>query len=170
VPLAIDNAGTITGYFDQGATLNTFVRRRDGNIRTIKYRQGAETVPAAMNSSGIIVGFYRPNATAVPTWAFARNGMHTTFFEAAGSKATYPTSINGAGEIAGYYIGPENTRIGFVRSADSTTVTFSVPDANNEGTGTPYINESGTIAGTFQDTNKYFSWKPSTFRGVSPPL
>jgi hypothetical protein len=78
------------------------------------------------------------------------------FFEVGGSNATYPTSINDGGSIAGYYIGPEDMRIGFVRSSDGTSVSFNPPDANGEGTGTPYINQGGTIAGTFQDANNHF--------------
>jgi hypothetical protein len=58
---------------------------------------------------------------------------------------SYPTSINPAGEITGYFINANESGLhGFVRAADGTITTF---DAGPDRTYSVSINPRGTVMG-----------------------
>lgn len=71
-------------------------------------------------------------------------------FDAPGSLATVPASINPSGDITGYYVdASNNTYHGFVRVADGTIMTFDAPDAGTHGTFPVSVNPSGEITGYY---------------------
>src|SRR5260370_32298433 len=67
-----------------------------------------------------------------------------------GAAATYAIAINPGGVVTGYYDGLNFTVGGFLRAADGTLTTFSVPVGTTEPTS---INPSGVIAGNWDDAN-----------------
>jgi hypothetical protein len=69
-------------------------------------------------------------------------------FEAPGSTATYPQSINDLMVVTGYYITKWGATRGFVRDADGTLTTFAVPGA--QSTQPVSINHAGDITGSYQ--------------------
>ena len=62
--------------------------------------------------------------------ASAQKTVHTTF-DPPGSVTTIPTSINGAGEIAGYYFLTDNNYHGFLRTRNGAFQTFNFPGATS---------------------------------------
>jgi len=72
----------------------------------------------------------------------------------AGAKATYTTFNDGralAINAAGTVTGPASGGNSFIRTADGTFTTFSVPGAS--GTGAQGINDGGEIAGSYADSS-----------------
>jgi hypothetical protein len=94
------------------------------------------------------------------TAAIANNSTSAFItFDAAGAgtgamEGTVATSINAAGEVAGFYLVAGNVAHGYVRAADGTITEFDAPGAGtgkNQGTFPSSINTGGEIAGTFID-------------------
>jgi hypothetical protein len=77
------------------------------------------------------------------------------------SQGTFPTNINGLGVAIGYFVDANIVPHGFVRSPFGHVKTIDAPGAGmvpgaNQGTVAESINEEGTIAGQYQDTNYVF--------------
>jgi hypothetical protein len=70
-----------------------------------------------------------------------------TSFDPTGSLVTIPTSINDAGDIAGYYL--DATSHGLVRDAKGTITTFDPP--GSIATVSSSINNIGEITGYYID-------------------
>lgn len=85
---------------------------------------------------------------------------------------SYPTAINTAGDIAGWYWDDQSAARGFVRFADGTFKTFAVAD-NEPEISILGINDKGEISGTwFDDKSVYhgFVRKPSgKVEVIDPP-
>jgi hypothetical protein len=85
-----------------------------------------------------------------------RDGTGTTFRVTVNGdedfRDTLPQAINGKTQITGYYF-PQGhfAPRGFLRQSDGTVVTFDVPSSN--ATRPIAINDSGQIAGNYQDTD-----------------
>jgi hypothetical protein len=85
----------------------------------------------------------------------------TTAFQAPGAGSgyllgTWSESINGAGDVAGYYQNDGFVYGGFVRTGDGKITSFQVPGAGTaEFTGTigRGINDAGMVAGYCWDAN-----------------
>ena len=75
-----------------------------------------------------------------------------TTFDAPGATATFPQSINPAGEIAGYYVDASFVWHGFLRAPDGTFTTFDAPGAVF-GTFAVSINPAGAITGFYVDAS-----------------
>ena len=81
-PLAINEEGTITGYFltASGAT-SGFVRYDEGQIITFAVPGSIVTEPVSINSAGDITGFYElssPSGPIVQGFIRSANGTITT--------------------------------------------------------------------------------------------
>ena len=85
-------------------------------------------------------------ATAVPYPA-----QVITTFDPAGSTSTFPRSINGAGEIAGFYRDASNVNRGFVRDDEGNITTFDPAGSTN--TVPASINGAGEITGSYRDAS-----------------
>ncbi len=164
-PTAIDSSGQITGSYVDIAYLTPqdhgFLRDPDGNITTFAVSvSDYDTYPATIGLQGQIVGSATDDNALL--WdAFLRepDGIITTFNATRGYNAqpadqTIATAINSSRQIAGYWrnndLPPDDTFSGFLRSADGTMTTFTVPGATN--TLPVAINSRGVITGSYTDS------------------
>jgi hypothetical protein len=58
VPVSINPAGTITGYYFEGFANHGFLRAPDGTITTFDPPGSGATLPFSINSAGAITGYY----------------------------------------------------------------------------------------------------------------
>jgi hypothetical protein len=181
VPLSIDTAGDITGfYLDSGGTFHGFVRAANGTITAPINAPGAGTgpngkvsfrgtLPMSINASEDIAGIYSDTNGAyhgfVYTAGSATPGFTTFDAPGAGTAGIIPgtaaLSINAGGDTSGIYTDASGARHGFLRIAAGTiTAPIDAPAAATTGmfSGTILvsINTSGEITGTFVDTNGVF--------------
>ncbi len=167
---AINASGVITRAYDTTNPSNAivfhgFLRAPDGGLTSFDApgagiggsgEQG--TLPADINPTGTITGFYGDASAAFHGFVRAPDGSFTTF-DAPGAapgfqRGTVPTSINQSGVIAGYYADGENVPHGFLRAWDGGFTTFDAPGANlrpGKGTRAQSINRSGATAGYYVD-------------------
>jgi hypothetical protein len=148
--LSINLSGQITGFCDDASLLrHGFVRDVDGTLTTFDPPGSRETQPVSIASTGQITGNY--NDTGSKFHGFVRDvgGAITSFdFPAPDILSTTPMSINGRGQIAGYYNRPDGIH-GFLRDADGTMTTFDVPGSSV--TFVQSMNGSGQITGYYHD-------------------
>ena len=96
--------------------------------------------------------------------ASGQKTVYTTF-DPPGSITTIPTSINGAGEIAGYYFSADNNYHGFLRTRNGAFQTFNFPGATE--TQANCINAAGQITGIYYTEDYFFpehGFLPPAFR------
>jgi hypothetical protein len=86
-------------------------------------------------------------------------GNFTTFTVSGGvcgaTQSMVVTSINDAGEIAGYTVTSHNCATAFLREPDSTVTFFRASEAGggyNAGTYSGGLNDSGTVEGFYIDS------------------
>ena len=181
-PLSINSAGVITGFFsDANFVHHGFVRAVDGTISIIT-APGANTAPgtaksfngtmaSGINTAGVIVGGYSDSSHVFHLFVRAADGTIIPIVTPGdGFGAICETvphnficgsgglSINTAGDITGTYADTSAIMHGFLRPVDSGIITsFDAPGAGNtgtfQGTGGFGINDGGTIAGMYVDTN-----------------
>jgi hypothetical protein len=156
-PLAINEGGTVTGYYitKAGAT-SGFVRHDDGQITTFDIPGGILTEPVSINTAGDITGFYELSGSPgqpIPL-AFIRsaNGTITTFGTTPIPPASVtfwpqPVAINATGEVVGNF--PDITYAGFVfiRSAAGSFEFLSLSDGASYSTFVTGLNNAGEIVG-----------------------
>lgn len=151
VPLAINDAGAVTGYYySTTVPLGGFIRDPDGCITTFEVPGSSETEPISINARGEVVGYWGTTDSYGPPWqGFVRSrwgGFET--ITVSGSTSVWPVRINRPGMVVGYYstasdYGPPY--YGFIRSRDGVITTFSVPGALD--TLLTSINDAGEIIG-----------------------
>ncbi|HWA88710.1 MAG TPA: hypothetical protein VG889_01655 [Rhizomicrobium sp.] len=95
-------------------------------------------------------------ALALACFAFAGSALADptiTLFDAPGrpkADGTVATAVNGAGDVTGYWITHTTRRIhGFIRMADGTFESFSIPPRTNETSPTA-IDDSDTTIGNYR--------------------
>ena len=136
VPLSINNAGVISGYWvDQGGVWHGFVREPQGHHGFVREPQGHHVF--VREPQGHITSFDAPDA----------------FF---GTIANNPDGINPEGTISGYYIDAHFVYHGFVRDKHGEITEFDAPGAGTAvGTGTvgSAINPDGAITGWYMDND-----------------
>jgi hypothetical protein len=118
------------------------------------------TVPVALNSAGVVVGFYVDASNANHAFVRAANGTITTFnvtgAGAGASQGTQATAINTSGEIAGLYCDSTNVCRAFVRAVSGVITAFDVAGAASTthlGTAALGINDAGEVTGMYRDTS-----------------
>ena len=116
VPMSINPAGTITGYYvDAGSIFHGFVRDKDGIITPFDAGPNF-TTPISINPSGEIAGYYFDVNFRGHGFVRDKDGTITSFdVLGAGSNGTFPASINPRGEITGSYSDASNVSHGFLR-------------------------------------------------------
>ena len=104
VPMSINPAGTITGYYvDAGSIFHGFVRDKDGIITSFDAGPNF-TIPTSINPKGTITGSYQDASRVTHGFVRDKDGTITTFdVPGAGSNGTFPASINPSGEITGIW-------------------------------------------------------------------
>jgi hypothetical protein len=157
---AITPSGDVIGYFGAvtppGAyAVSGFVRKADGTVTVIDARNELQriTVLNAVNPSGQIVGYSRPDLEPQLMLAFIRdiNGKITWFGPPAADQ-TDPEAINPQGEVVGSWMGfsPDIQGLaqhGFVRKADGTITSVDVCSQGIPGTSIVAINPRGQSTG-----------------------
>jgi predicted membrane protein len=154
-PVAINPSGAVTGFYaDTNASLHGFVRSPLGTITAFDGPDatcsGYFTVctrPVGINLQGAITGGY---CDAVGCHGFLRasGGTFTQLDAPGGANGTYPTSINDAGEVVGYYYDANYLGHGFLRTARGTFTSFNAPGGVN-GTYPTGINDAGEVVGSY---------------------
>lgn len=173
-PEWINDAGDIAGYYeDEVGVLHGFVRHKDGTFITMDVpgamaAQGKGTFPMSLNENGELTGHYSAGANGLdrgfvrskdgkvtnldPPGAILDDAAHADPDGYVLRAVTAPLSINGRGEIAGYFDDTSGFVHGFVRHADATFTTFEAPGATKgSGLGTfpAAINDRGEVTGYF---------------------
>ena len=154
VVFSINASGTVVGACYQGPCGGRhhpgkgFIRAIDGTLSTFAVANVRDTIPAAINDAGRVIGYY--TAKDYHDHGFFRDadGSITKFDASGGSGSTYPSAINNLGVIAGSFyddVGPH----GFIRATDGTFTTFNSPGSSQ--TFVDGMNSEGTIAGTYED-------------------
>ena len=116
------------------------------------------TIPASINPSGEIAGYYfGPTGPTAHGFVRDKDGTITSFdAPGAGPNGTIVVGINPSGEITGYFFDANyavnHTTHGFVRDRDGTIVSFDAPNAGTDGTVPSSINPAGTIMGYYVDS------------------
>lgn len=107
---------------------------------------GNPTGAAAINSSGTVTGNY--DDTQSHGYVRSYDGTISTF-DPTGSSFTYPTAINGHGQVTGYFTDKANgNTYGFIRGASGTIITFAPKGITKTY---PYaINNNGNVVGACQ--------------------
>jgi hypothetical protein len=114
-----------------------------------------DTSPTAMNSAGVIVGYYSPSGPANVWNGFVRDvGGTITRFEVAGAASTYVSSVNNAGTISGSYRDSAGNYHGYLRDARGKFTLFDVPGATSTVAGA--INDLGEVIGSYAPQNRGF--------------
>ena len=160
-PFAIDPAGVITGFYQDGSNVyHGFLRVWDGTVIVFEVPgagtgSGQGTIPLAISPAGAITGFY---CDAVTCHGFlrARDGGFTPFDAPGAVNGTYAFSMDPAGAITGFYQDGSKVYHGFLRARDGDFTTFDAPGAGSisfSGTQPRGINPSGTVAGCYLDAN-----------------
>lgn len=155
IPNGINAFGAIAGLYFNANGPEAFVRSPDGIITTFEPGGRAEGI----NLFGTITGFTSPPAPppggpppAILVLGFVRSPEGTiTLFSApgSGSAGTFPTGIDGFGDIAGFFIQNEKYEQVFFRSADGAFTTINPP--NSFQTTITGISELGAVIGSYNE-------------------
>jgi len=180
-PIGLNLEGAVVGYaLDSNYLFHAFLRTPDGKIHAFVGPDSCDTGTStgcygnevtAINFLGISVGNFMDNSGNFVGHGLIRYPDGTLkSFEApgAGTGTDQGTSCPGCaaglnqwGAIAGTYTDNNNVHHGFLRSPNGKFTTFDAPGAGTdgyEGTGCfsdcpTSLNDSGSIMGTYIDTN-----------------
>jgi uncharacterized membrane protein len=101
-PVAINNHGTVVGFFNKAGITQGFIWK-NGNFTTIRYGTNKVTQALGINDRGQIVGLTAPTVADPAVGFLYQNNIITPFvFDGAFDTAAY--GINEAGQIVGTYI------------------------------------------------------------------
>jgi probable HAF family extracellular repeat protein len=163
--LAINEAGTVAGYADQGGDLQAF--SYDGTVHVLGTLGGASSAAQDINDSGDIVG--SADTSGGQRHAFIYRGGVMTDLHTLGGTTSVATDVNAPGTVIGNYSPTPGTFRGFV--SDGTTTTdlgtlgggFTAPNA---------INGSDEIVGTSStpsQPNHAFHYAAGAMTSIAPP-
>lgn len=153
VPLAINDGGSVAGYYVLQSGQYGFVRHPDGTIDSFGRTGMTFNWPWSLNRHGAIVGYYLRGRRS---HGFRREGgsgivLRINF---PGARDTEATSINDSGVVTGDYIDANFVTHGFVRAnhADHDTMTGFDPEGSL-ATEPTAIDGRGDIAGSYIDAS-----------------
>jgi hypothetical protein len=159
-PRAVNNAGTIAGYYaGSDYVYHGFVRAPGGTITTFDAPGATETLPFNIGTDGTIVGEYltgKSTGHTVPH-GFIRSpsGVFTEFDVPRPHTGVAPTvadAINSLGEVAGTYCPATGKCGGYLRLATGQLESFST-DAASSFRGQIALNSEGDVAGSRVDAS-----------------
>ena len=132
------------------------------------------TIGYGINQSGAVAGSYI-EASVAPHGFIRDSKGALDLFDIPGSLSIYPYSINGVGDIAGFYSDATLTH-GFIRTGNGVITTIDPPGAGTEfsqGTIVTAINSFGAIAGHYGDpagqTHGFVRDSSGTITTFDPP-
>ncbi|HLY06598.1 MAG TPA: hypothetical protein VKR31_12710 [Rhizomicrobium sp.] len=162
-PIAVNNAGAITGQYANNGGAGGFIRDADGTFTNFKAPDAGGflgTNPSAINQAGAVAGVYTDSDNTFHSFIRDPSGTITTFdAPGAGTDAfqgTTATSIAYDGTIVGSVVDANGTAHGFLRSQSGTIKEFDTPGAgtgSGEGTYADSTSKRGIIAGYEVDDN-----------------
>jgi hypothetical protein len=164
-PMAIDNNGTIAGWYSESAGTHGFFLN-NGVYTSFDYPGAIYTFIEGINDAGDFVGRYTP--INGPYHGFASIGGNLIEIAIPGATYTEPTDINNRGEIVGWYNTTETTS-GFLREANGTLHYPFRPPGNTTSAQFFSINDRREIVGhqpfacLYYSGGNYFSY---TFRNI----
>jgi uncharacterized membrane protein len=149
-PSAINNNGTVTGFYVDANGDHGFLRDMNGQFVTFGAPGSQGIYPSSINSTGAVAGSFTDTSqhgfvrTANGTWiAFDVPGKFP-------SSSQNPICINDSGIITGPYINGTSF-YGFLRSVGGSLTTISYPESTyTYATG---INGAGTVTGIYNDAS-----------------
>jgi uncharacterized membrane protein len=154
----IADSGQIVGCFSRARGPERGFSEQQGTLTILTHRSGdrpsALTCPAAVSSTGAIVGYYEAKARPMHGFLYLHGAFKTINAPHAGPESgegTVAVGINKAGVIVGYYITARRIEHGFVLRDG----TFRTVDAPHAGRGTVLngIADDGTMSGLYTSAN-----------------
>jgi hypothetical protein len=121
-------------------------------------RVNGGTFPLAINSSGIIAGWYYDGSGIVHGFTRISGGTYS-IVDAPGATSTvcclgiFGEDINTSGSVTGYFNDSNLGSHGFIRAADGSYTTFDAPGYS--GVAWTSINDSGVVTGSALDNNQH---------------
>ena len=177
VPVGINPAGTITGFYCDAVTCHSFLRAPDGTFTPFdppgSVLAAAFLPPAGgINPAGAITGGYADVNFQFHGFLRAPDGTFTAFDSPGAVNGTFPSAINPAGTITGNYEDANFVSHGFVRATDGTITTFDLPGSSF--TVVTSITPAGAIVGSYQDAitlfvHGFLRAADGTFTTFDPP-
>lgn len=168
-PLAINDAGVITGFYvDANFAGHGFVRSPEGGFVTFDAPGSLTTVPIEVNLAGQIAGYYVDPTGTFEGFLRRPDGRITTWAQPGACSAnpvqfcagTGAVGINDSGVITGAYEDANYVGHGLIRSPKGKFTAFDVRGAGSgqyEGTGCPGcavpINQLGAVGGFYIDSS-----------------
>jgi hypothetical protein len=162
-PVAITPQGLIVGtYFDGNFAMQIFLRAKDGTFTTLEIPSPGATFVGELvaNSAGAIAGEYIDSNGNASVFLRSPSGNFTLFeLPPAFSPSFFApniTAINAGGTILGNYIDANFGLHGWLRTIDGNFITFDPSNggAFSFGAAPSSINDSGVVAGFYNDTTK----------------
>ncbi len=141
----INNAGSVIGYSVTSASTNGFVWN-GAILKTFQAPHASVTKAMGVNRAGWIVGYASDHSASS---GFLLNTKYTIISVPA-STATFPTSINDAGQISGTYLDASSVEHGFIRDASGNYTTFDVSGGTILNV---LLGQNGEIAGSYTDAS-----------------
>lgn len=151
IALAINNAGTIAGYYAGENGQRGFIRDSSGAITVFNAPGAAATFAYSINASGQVAGYYIDTSNIPHGFIRNTDGTFTTFTVqfaiamtgAAQAGAIHIVSLNDAGETAGQAVLPGGMQVAWTRSPTGVMRVFQVCGQS----GIAALNNLGNYAG-----------------------
>ncbi len=145
-PIAINAAGMVTGYYNDGDTDPGFLYA-GGTYTTFSVPGASNTTPIFITDSGIVGGSFSSIGTDSIAGFVYQHGRFTYYLPPNATAACVTGSGPGA-EVVGYYLDANIRQHGFIYHT-GTLYTIDFPGAL--GTEVLAVNAAGTLAGTYTD-------------------
>lgn len=166
---SISSKGLITGEVgasnsqcNNAGQFHGFVRAQDGKITTFDPQGSVDTVGLSINGQGQIVGYYLDSSCVSHGFLRTTGGSGKfRIIDPKGTAGTEARSINDTGTVTGYYLNADGARFGFLyqQSEESkrcgkgcTSIEIKGSAGTDRGSGAA-INDSGTVTGSYTDSN-----------------
>ncbi|MGA2593649.1 MAG: hypothetical protein ABSH32_27360 [Bryobacteraceae bacterium] len=148
-PAAINNSGTITGYYADANGGHGFLRGIGGGFVTFNAPGSENIFPSSINTSGAVAGNYSDTSQhgflRTPKGGWVSFDVPGTF----PSSSENPIIVNDSGTVAGPYF--DGTKFHGFLWAGGGTDTIDFPESTETyATG---INNMGNVAGTYADAS-----------------
>jgi hypothetical protein len=163
----INEAGTVTGYYEDSIGTHGFIRDSDGAITTVDAPESVSTISGSINVEGGTTGYYVGTDGLYHGYTRTRDGAFVPInAPGASGPGTASFSINSLGAVTGEYFDTNFVMHGFEQFADGSVGEFDAPGAGSgggQGTRPSTNNLEGEVAGWRVDgagLNHGFVWVP----------